>query len=89
MLIVKQGTEAPSKIQHAIVKARIYVRAKTKRVKAFKCEAYAKKVYFQGSVKHGRVDRPVWNQNTMPLPVTLDPLECKIFIRHLNGTNNK
>ena len=25
----------------------------------------------------------------MPLPVTLDLLECKNFIRHLNGTNNK
>ena len=24
----------------------------------------------------------------MPLPVTLDPLECKNNIRHLNGTNN-
>ena len=25
----------------------------------------------------------------MPLPVTLDPLECKNIIRSLNGTNNK
>ena len=25
----------------------------------------------------------------MPLPVTLDPLECKNIIRHPNGTNNK
>ena len=25
----------------------------------------------------------------MPLPVTLDPLESKNIIRHLNGTNNK
>ena len=25
----------------------------------------------------------------MPLPVTLDPLECKNIIRHLNGTNKK
>ena len=25
----------------------------------------------------------------MPLPVTLDPLECKDIIRHLNSTNNK
>ena len=23
----------------------------------------------------------------MPLPVTLDPSECKVIIRHLNGTN--
>ena len=25
----------------------------------------------------------------MPLPVTLDPLECKNIVRHFNGTNNK
>ena len=25
----------------------------------------------------------------MPLPITLDPLECKNLIRHLNGTDNK
>ena len=25
----------------------------------------------------------------MPLPVTLDPFECKNLIRHLNDTNNK
>ena len=25
----------------------------------------------------------------MPLPVTLDPLECKNIIRHPNSTNNK
>ena len=43
LLNVKQCTEAPSDIKHASVKARVYVRAKTKRVKAFKCVAYAKK----------------------------------------------
>ena len=25
----------------------------------------------------------------MPLPVTLDPLECKKIVRHLNGTKKK
>ena len=35
------------------------------------------------------VDRTVWKHNTLPLPVTLDPLESKNIIRHLNGTNNK
>ena len=48
---VKPCTEAPSKIQHAKVRARVYGRAKAKRVKAFKCEAYAKKerkICFQG-----------------------------------------
>ena len=80
LLKVKQCTEAPSDIKHASVKARVYVRAKTKRIKAFKCVAYAKKerkICFQGSVKYRRVDRTVWNHNTLPLPVTLDPLECK------------
>ena len=92
LLNVKQCTEAPSDIKHASVKARVYVRAKAKRTKAFKCVAYAKKerkICFQGSTKYRRVDRIVWNHNTLPLPVTLDPLECKNTIRHLNGTNNK
>ena len=92
LLNVKQCTEAPSDIKHASVKARVYVRAKAKRIKAFKCVAYAKKerkICFQGSVKYRRVDRTVWNHNTLPLPVTLDPAECKNIIRHLNGTNDK
>ena len=92
LLNVKQCTEAPSDIKHASVKARVYVRAKTKRIKAFKCVAYAKKerkICFQGSVKYRRVDRTVWNHNTLPLPVTLDPLECKNIISHSNDTNDK
>ena len=55
---VKPCTEAPSNIQHAKVRARVHVRAKAKRVKAFKCEAYAKKentIGFKGSVKYRRV----------------------------------
>ena len=44
---------------------------------------------FQGSVKYSRVDKTVWNYNTMPLPVILDPLECKNLFRHLNGKNDK
>ena len=92
LLNVKQCTEAPSDIKHASVKARVYVRAKAKRIKAFKCVAYAKKekkICFQGSVKYRRVDRTVWNHNKLPLPVTLDLVECKNIIRHLNGTNDK
>ena len=92
LLNVKQCTEAPSDIKHASVKARVYFRAKAKRIKAFKSVAYAKKeskICFQGSVKYRRVDRTVWVHNTLPLPVTLDPLECKNIIRHLNGTNDK
>ena len=92
LLNVKHCTEAPPNIQHANIQAQIYVRAKAKRIRAFKCEAYAekeRKVCFQGNVKYRRVDRTVWNHNTMPLPITLDPLECKNLIRHLNGTDNK
>ena len=92
LLNVKQCTEAPSDIKHASVEARVYVRAKAKRIKAFKCVAYAKKerkICFQVSVKYSRVDRTVWNYNTLPIPVTLDQLECKNNIRHLNGTNDK
>ena len=92
LLNVKQCTEAPANIQHACVKARVYVRAEAKRIKAYKCVAYAlkeRKICFQGSVKNRRVDRTVWNHNTMPLLVTLDPLECKIILGPLNGTNNK
>ena len=43
LLNVKQCNEAPSDIQHASVKARVFVRAKAKRIKAFKCVAYANK----------------------------------------------
>ena len=92
LLNVEQCTEAPSDIKLASVKARVFVRAKAKRIKAFKCVAYAKKerkICFQGSVKYRRVDRTVWNHNTLPLPVTLDPVECKNIIRHINGTNDK
>ena len=80
---MKQSTEAPPNIQHASVKTRLFDRAKAKRIKGYKCVAYAKKerkICFQGSVKYRRVDRTVWNHNTMPLPVLLDPLECKILI---------
>ena len=77
---MKQCTKDPSDIQHASVEARVFVRAEAKRIKAFKCVAYAKKertICFQGSIKYRRVDRTVWNHNTLPLPITLDPLECK------------
>ena len=36
LLNVKQCTEAPSDLKHASGKARVYVRAKAKRIKAFK-----------------------------------------------------
>ena len=61
-LNVKQCTEAPSTIQQASLQARVYVRARAKRNKAYKCVTYAKKerkICFQGSVKYRRVDRTV------------------------------
>ena len=82
-LNVKQCTEAPSNIQHASVKARVYVRAKAKLINAYKYAAYAKKeskICFRGSLDYRPFDRTVWNHNTMPLPVTLDPLEVEIII---------
>ena len=65
-LNVKQCTN----IEHSHVQARVDVRAETKRVKAFQCDAYAsneQKLCFQGSFKCKRVNRSVWNHNTMPL----------------------
>ena len=47
------------------------------------------KFCFQGSNKNRRVDRTILNRNTSPLLVTLDPLECKNLLGHLNNTNNK
>ena len=47
------------------------------------------KICFQGLLKDRRFDRTVRNHNTMPLAVTLDPLECKNLIKHPNGTNNQ
>ena len=43
LLYMKQCTESLSNIQHASVKDRVYLRAKAKRIEAYKCVAYAKK----------------------------------------------
>ena len=43
LINVKHCTEAASNIQHASIKARVSVRTKAKRIKAYKCVAYAKK----------------------------------------------
>ena len=53
LLNVKQCTEAPLDNKHASVKARVYVRAKAKRIKTFKCVGYAKrerKICLQGAI---------------------------------------
>ena len=50
---MKRWTEAPSNIKHANVRARVYVRTKDKRNKAFKCDDFAEKeriIGFQGSL---------------------------------------
>ena len=62
-LTVANQTEVPI-LHYANIILITIVRAKTKRIKAFKCVAYAKKerkICFQGSVKYRRVDRTVWN----------------------------
>ena len=41
LLRVKQCTEAPYNIQYANVNSRVYVAASAKRIKAYKCVAYA------------------------------------------------
>ena len=67
ILNVKQCTVAPSDIKHASVKDMLMLKKETK-------------ICFQGSVKYRRVDRTVWNHNTLPFPVTLDPSECKTIL---------
>ena len=42
LLNVEQCNQAPSDIQHTKTQATVYARAKAKRIKAFKCEAYIK-----------------------------------------------
>ena len=51
LLNVEPCKQAPSVIQHTKTQATVYVRAKAKRIKAFKCEAYIKIVKF-GVPKH-------------------------------------
>ena len=92
LLNVKPCTEGTPNIQHAKVRARAFVRAKGRRVEAFICDAYAKKEgknCFQCSVKYRRVDRTVWNHNCLPLPINLEPLECKNFITSMVQTIKK
>ena len=68
----------------------IYVRAKAKRIKPFKCEAYmnAEKTWFSQTFSSSRrYDRLQWGQNTLELPKILDPIECNNMIRYLNATD--
>ena len=92
LLNVEPCKHAPSDIQHTKTQALVYVRAKAKRIKAFKCEAYIKteKVWCsQTFTSSRRYDRLQWGQNTLELPKILDPIECKNTIRYLNATDSE
>ena len=67
------------------------LKAKAKRIKAFRCVAKIQKsrVYCaQGGRKYFRHDRMDWYTNAMTIPKELDPNECKNIIRFLNGTDS-
>ena len=90
-LNVEPCKQAPSDIQHTKTQATVYVRAKAKRIKAFKCKAYIKTVKgwcSQTFSSSRRYDRLQWGQNTIELPKLLDPIECKNMIRYLNATDS-
>ena len=92
LLNVEPCKQAPSDIQHTKTQATVYVRAKAKRMKAFKCEAYIKteKVWCsQTFTSSRRFDRLQWGQNTLEIPKILDPIECKNMIRYLNATDSE
>ena len=68
LLNVEPCKQAPSDIQHTKTQATVYVRAKAKRIKAFKCEAYIKteKVWCSQTFSSSRLyDRSQWGQNTL------------------------
>ena len=91
LLNVEPCKQAPSDIQHTRTQATVYVRAKAKRIKAFKCEAYVKieKVWCSQTFSSSRrYDRLQWGQNTLELPKILDPIECKNMIRYLYATDS-
>ena len=65
LLNVEPCKQAPSDMQHTRTQARVYVRAKAKRIKAFKCEAYVKteKVWCsQAFSSSKRYDRLQWDK---------------------------
>ena len=91
LLNVESCKQAPSDTQHSKTQATVYVRAKAKRIKAFKCEAYIKtaKVWCSQTFSASRqYDRLQWGQKTLELPKILDPIDCKTMIRYLNATDS-
>ena len=92
LLNVETCKQAPSDIQHTKTQAKVYVRAKAKRIIAFKCGTYIKtgKVWCSQTFSSSRrYDLLQWEQNTIELPKILDPIECKNMIRYLNATDSK
>ena len=92
LLNVEPCKQAPSDTQHTKTQATVNVRAKTKRTKAFKCEAYIKTEKdwcSQTFTSSRRYDRLQWGQNTLELPKILDPTECQNMIRYLNATDSE
>ena len=76
---VEPCKQAPSDIQYTKTQATEYVRAKAKRIKAFKCEAYIKteKVWCsQTFTSRRQYDHLDWGQNTLELLKILDSVEC-------------
>ena len=73
LLNVEPCKQAPSDIQHTKTQATVYVRAKAKRIKAFRCEAYIKteKVWcYQTFSSSRRYNRLQWGQNTIEIQKT-------------------
>ena len=68
---------------HTNVQARVYVRAKAKRVRAFKCDAYAKKerkLCFQGKIKCRRVELVSWRLAISEIELTYDDTQNVMII---------
>ena len=80
---MKQCTEAPFDIKHASVKARVYVGAKAKRIKTFKCVAYAKKerkisdTTFQTQLNSKFHNLPNMQTVILPLLIQTNPYQTK------------
>ena len=91
LLNVELCKQATSDIQHTKTQATVYVRAKAKRIKAFKCEEYIKteknwcSQTFSSSI---RCDRLQWGENTLELSKILDPIEFKTMIKYSNATDS-
>ena len=77
---VKPCTQAPSGLESTRAIAKVYVRAKAKRIKAWRCESRIKREKFicsQTDVKWRRQDKTHYHQNTLETFKTLDAKECK------------